>query len=277
MSKKNLPNIPLYIGDWERDCNVLSLEAEMAWMKIIFKMHLSGKQSTYRTSTKGLQILWKSSKEKVQEFLDELKFNKICEITEITGGYIFKSRRLEKENNLSNIRSEARKKGHEYNVDKQKEKKTSTKPLQKGDKKLQNTEDEDDYEIDNENEINNDFVIKATEIEFKEIVNIFNGVCKNLPQVQKITENRKNAIQTIIDEYGHQTLGEVFDQVSKSKFLNGDNERGWKADFDWILNPNNFIKILEKKYINNEKSISNNQGYTASKNLTSRIAIKVQS
>jgi len=107
MAKKNLPNIPIYIGDWERDCNILSLESEMAWMKIIFKLHLSGKQSVYKTSTKGLQILWKSNQEKVVEILEELRFNEICEITEISGGYEFLCRRFKKENDLSKIRSEA--------------------------------------------------------------------------------------------------------------------------------------------------------------------------
>lgn len=139
MGKKNLPNIPVYIGDWERDCNVLSLEAEAAWMKIIFKMHLAGKQSTYKTSTKGLQILWKSSPEKVQEIISELKFNDIGGISEIDGGYVFLCRRIAKENHLSEVRSEARKSGHDKI-------KTSTKPLQNDYKSLQNT----DIDIENE-------------------------------------------------------------------------------------------------------------------------------
>ena len=57
MTKKNLPNIPLYIGDWEKDCNVLSLESEAAWLRIVFKMFTNGKQSTYKLPTKGLQNL----------------------------------------------------------------------------------------------------------------------------------------------------------------------------------------------------------------------------
>lgn len=146
MSKKNLPNIPIYIGDWERDCNVLSLETEMAWLKIIFKMHLSGKQSVYKTSTKGLQILWKSSAEKVSEIIEELIFNNICEITEIQGGYEFESRRLKKENELSEIRSDSVKK--RYAKDNKKEK-SNYKPSTKS---LQNT----DIEIDYENEIENE-------------------------------------------------------------------------------------------------------------------------
>ena len=42
MTKKNLPHIPLYVGDWKKDCNVLSLSAEAAWLNIIFILHTKG-------------------------------------------------------------------------------------------------------------------------------------------------------------------------------------------------------------------------------------------
>lgn len=147
MTKKNLPNIPIYIGDWERDCNVLSLECEMAWMKIVFKMHLSGKQSVYKSSTKGLQILWKSNLEKVNEILEELEFNNICQITEIKGGYEFLSRRLQKENSISEIRSIVASESHKS---RKKTKNDDAKPLQKDCKTLQNTEIEIENEIKDE-------------------------------------------------------------------------------------------------------------------------------
>lgn len=154
LAKKNLPNIPIYIGDWERDCNVLSLESEMAWMKIIFKMHLAGKQSVYKSSTKGLQILWKSSAEKVNEILEELRFNDICGITEITGGLEFLCRRLKKENEISEVRSEAV--SNRYKPTK-KLKSKSTKPLQTTYKTLQNA----DIDIDIENESDNEIEVKT--------------------------------------------------------------------------------------------------------------------
>ncbi|WP_417351328.1 hypothetical protein [Flavobacterium alkalisoli] len=150
MSKKNLPHIQLYIGDWERDCNVLSLEAEMAWMKIVFKMHLSGKEPVYKTSAKGLQILWKCSPQKVQEIIAELDINQICGIQSLADGYEFKSRRLEKENTTSKTRSEAAKK--RYIKDQKDTNPTSKTPA----KVLQNTDidNDNDIDIDNKN-VNN--------------------------------------------------------------------------------------------------------------------------
>ena len=145
MTKNNLPHIPLYIGDWEKDCNVLSLESEGAWLRIIFKMFSKGKQSSIKIPTKSLQNLWRCSAENVQEIINDLMFNEICDI-EVSNGFTdFTCRRFVKENKLSKTRSVARKKGHEKN-------KTTTKPNQNTNKKLQNADN--DIDSDNDNNIN---------------------------------------------------------------------------------------------------------------------------
>lgn len=115
--------------------------------------------------------------------------------------------------------------------------KAKQKPLEK--------ENESESEKEKENKIDN-----------KEIIKIFNSVCKNLPKVSKLTPSRNAALNARIKEYNFKTLGDVFILVSQSPFLNGDNEREWVADFDWILQPKNFIKIIEKKY-NGTKSRKN--------------------
>ena len=107
MAKKNLPYLPLYTGDWIKDCNVLSLEAEAAWLRIIFKMFNSGKQSTYKVPTKALQNLWRVSEEKVLCIIEELQDNDICGIEQEDRYITFTSRRYEKENRISEIRKEA--------------------------------------------------------------------------------------------------------------------------------------------------------------------------
>lgn len=109
-NKKNLPNIPLYTGDWERDCNVLSLEAEAAWLRIIMKLWTAGKQNTYKATTKALQNLWRCSPEKVLEIIMELELNNICDITKISDTveiYAFTCRRFVKENQISEKRRQA--------------------------------------------------------------------------------------------------------------------------------------------------------------------------
>jgi len=90
------------------------------------------------------------------------------------------------------------------------------------------------------------------EIDFAQVGEIFNTVCKDLPPVEKISDTRKSAIKARAKEYGLEAIGTVFLEVSKSNFLNGDNDRGWRADFDWIMKPANFLKIKEGKYKSTE-------------------------
>lgn len=45
-------------------------------------------------------------------------------------------------------------------------------------------------------------------------------------------------------------LEAAFKKVQKSSFLKGDNERGWKASFDWVMKVDNLIKVIEGNYDN---------------------------
>lgn len=42
---------------------------------------------------------------------------------------------------------------------------------------------------------------------------------------------------------------DYFKLVQESTFLAGDNDRGWTANFDWILKPSNMVKIEERSYV----------------------------
>lgn len=150
MNKKNLPNIPIYIGDWERDCNVLSLEAEAAWMRIVFKLWTKGKQNAIKIPSKSLQNLWRCSTEKTNEILDELIYNEIAEITVDDMFVEFTCRRFVKENELSEIRSNA---GKSVKKSEQKQSKEKSKPKQKSSKNKTKTTQTPDNENDYENEI----------------------------------------------------------------------------------------------------------------------------
>ena len=147
-NKKNLPYIPLYTGDWEKDCNVLSLEAEAAWLRIIFKMFNNGKQSSYKISTKALQNLWRVTEENVFCIINELEDNDICGIDKQDRFIIFTSRRYEKENSISEIRREAVSKRKDRTKDIQTTYKTDTKDIQ-------NTEYENESDIESDIEIIN--------------------------------------------------------------------------------------------------------------------------
>ncbi len=252
-TKKNLPNIPIYIGDWERDCNVLSLEAEAAWLRIIFKMFTKGKQSTYKIPTKALQNLWRCSESKMHEILDELTFNEIAEIFVDERFIEFTCRRFKKENEISQKRKEA--------VSKRSDRKNnSTKDLQKPYKEDTNTLQTPDIEIENENKGKEDKggMGKKEEKDFKpkEIIEQYNQICKSLPKVEKLTDARRTLIKTRQKEHGDKIILRVFEKAEDSNFLTGGSEKGWKANFDWLMNTNNFVKTLEGNYDNRESSKS---------------------
>jgi len=83
-------------------------------------------------------------------------------------------------------------------------------------------------------------VIKET----KEIYNLIEG----LSVIKKITGERLKHLNARISEHSYEEVLEALEIVKNSDFLKGVNDRNWKCDFDWIMNPNNFIKILEGKY-----------------------------
>lgn len=96
---------------------------------------------------------------------------------------------------------------------------------------------------------------KKEKIEYEKIAELFNFKCYKLPKVQKVTDGRKRAIKARAEEYDLKMIGTVFTKVSESDFLNGENDKGWTADFDWIFKPSNFIKILEGKYDNKKQKL----------------------
>ena len=92
------------------------------------------------------------------------------------------------------------------------------------------------------------------------ILNIWNEIfSEKLPRIAKITEQRKSKInarmplwEKLAEERNcdvETLLKLVFEKIKDSKFLLGDNDRGWRADFDWFVQSDKqTIKTLEGGY-----------------------------
>jgi len=76
----------------------------------------------------------------------------------------------------------------------------------------------------------------------------YHNICVSLPKVRTITDKRKKAIKKLLKNYSKEDIIECFKNVEDSSFLKGNNDRGWKADIDFILREDKFIAILEGKY-----------------------------
>lgn len=81
-----------------------------------------------------------------------------------------------------------------------------------------------------------------------DVVEEFNRVVSRLPKVTALTPKRRNTIQQRIKEHGREAVSVCFEKTGKSDFLCGINDRGWMASFDWIMKPENFVKILEGNF-----------------------------
>lgn len=92
---------------------------------------------------------------------------------------------------------------------------------------------------------------KTDRVPYKEIVEKYNvkfaGI---LPKVTAITDKRKKAMNTCVKQFGIESIEKVFDNVLSSNFLTGNNDRGWKCDFDFIFTASKYVRILEGNYRN---------------------------
>lgn len=90
---------------------------------------------------------------------------------------------------------------------------------------------------------------------FNNFLNIYNEECTNLPKCLKITKKRKVAINKCLKEkIDEEVFREICIKANQSNFLIGENDRNWKADFDFVTRSDKAMQILEGKYENRQKS-----------------------
>lgn len=100
------------------------------------------------------------------------------------------------------------------------------------------------------------------QIPYQQIIDAYHEALPELPAVRLQTEARRKAIksrwmQMLNSDRGDGTLRytdadsgirwwtQYFNHVRHNSHWLGDNDRGWTADFDWLLNLSNFTKVLE--------------------------------
>lgn len=91
---------------------------------------------------------------------------------------------------------------------------------------------------------------KAEKIKW--FVENYNNICKSLPKCTRLTDKRRKAILKIMNNFSEEEILQVFTNIEASDFCKGSNDRGWKANFDFILREDKFVSALEGRY-NNKK------------------------
>lgn len=105
-----------------------------------------------------------------------------------------------------------------------------------------------DPHMENEDENVNDI---DTKIEYGLILENYHSLCPKMPKVEKLTDKRKGFVNARYGEFGMEKITKVLRMAGESDFLNGKNDKLWKADFEWLMRPENFVKVLEGKYSKN--------------------------
>ena len=100
--------------------------------------------------------------------------------------------------------------------------------------------------------------VRKERVPYDRIRDLWNETCKGFNNVHTLSKSRKAKICVRVTEMGGvekamETIEKLFRKVSESKFLNGDNDRSWKASFDWLFeNDKNWVKVIEGNYDNRE-------------------------
>ncbi len=226
------PAFLFYPGDYLRDTQCLSEAVQVAYDRIMCEhmRNICISQQQLKFFTKKLS----------QDEIDEL----LMVLTQTEGGYqiTWVAESISKRKAYSQSRRENRTKKTSKDIN------NTSKTYDK------HMENENENGVDNESEVE---VIKAPpekKIDFDQIQEIFNSVCVELPKVKVLTPARKKAIEAIAKKHGLEAIGEAFRNTAESDFMNGRSKEGWTANFDWIFNSKNFLKILEGNYKNKSKS-----------------------
>lgn len=83
------------------------------------------------------------------------------------------------------------------------------------------------------------------------------GRC-GLAKIEKLTTTRGAAIcRRILDAGSLEKFLEVMARIERTPWMLGENDRGWRADFDFILQPSSFTKLMEGAYERGKRSGTN--------------------
>lgn len=98
--------------------------------------------------------------------------------------------------------------------------------------------------------------VRLTSQILQEIIENWNNL--GIGKVRDIRANtrRHKRIKGIIDDYGYDDLIAVMNTINDSPFLKGKNDRNWKISMDWFVEPNNYQKVRDGNYINNNNGYS---------------------
>lgn len=93
---------------------------------------------------------------------------------------------------------------------------------------------------------------------FQTVLDLYHQICVSYPKLRKPSTARQKRINARINSFTLDDFRLLFEKAEASDFMKGKNDRGWSANFDWMMNENNMLKVLEGNY-DNKSSPKNKQ------------------
>jgi predicted phage replisome organizer len=89
-------------------------------------------------------------------------------------------------------------------------------------------------------------------IDYESFQNTYNEICTNLSKVKLLSDKRKTAIRKFLKQLTFEDFQKACEIANTLDFTTGNNSRGWKADFDFLITVDKALGVLEGKYKDKE-------------------------
>jgi len=80
------------------------------------------------------------------------------------------------------------------------------------------------------------------------VAELYNSICQSFPSVRSVSSQREDTIRQSFKSYTLDDFKRCFENAEGSSFLKGDNQRGWRATFDWLIKDCNMAKVLDGNF-----------------------------
>lgn len=98
---------------------------------------------------------------------------------------------------------------------------------------------------------------KDASLSLSEVFEEWNQTADNtkLPKCLQVSDKRRRLLEArLLEPFFLQNWRAALARLKSSDFCKGRSERGWKATFDWFIQPDSVIKIMEGKYDNRDRA-----------------------
>ncbi len=89
---------------------------------------------------------------------------------------------------------------------------------------------------------------RGEHLSFEELKELYRECCPSLIEYCPLEESRRAEVEMLLEEYPSEYFKKLFNKAQASPFLKGDNPRGWRAGFEWLMRPVNIGKVMVGTY-----------------------------